>query len=183
MERGSGSEKFGLGSELPDFTLPNVDGKNLGSDFLREGSASLVVFTCNHCPYVIGSEEQMISTLVPYLEQGLKTAAICSNESVNYPDDSFDKMKEKSQKMNLPYPYLHDETQEVAKLFDAACTPELYLFNKDRVLVWHGKPNNNPRDPAQATENHLAIALDQLYSGQELAPSFVPPMGCSIKWK
>ncbi|MEZ4753719.1 MAG: thioredoxin family protein [Bdellovibrionota bacterium] len=183
MERKESSPKLKLGSTMPDFSLPNVDGSAIDAAYMKDGVAALVIFTCNHCPYVIGSEEQMLNTLIPYIEQGLKVAAICANDAEAYPDDSFDKMKEKSKLMNLPYPYLHDESQEVAKLFDAACTPELYLFDKENNLAWHGKPNNNPSNPAKATENHLAIALSQLFAGEAPDPAFVQPMGCSIKWK
>ncbi|MCB0319001.1 MAG: thioredoxin family protein [Bdellovibrionales bacterium] len=183
MERNEASKLLSTYSTIPDFALPNVNGETIDSSYLKAGEAALVIFTCNHCPYVIGSEDLIIETVKPFLKKGLRVVAICSNDATSYPDDSFDKMKEKSEALGLPYPYLHDESQEVAKSFDAACTPELYLFNKDSNLVWHGKPNNNPRDPSQATENHLEIALSQIFSGQTPEPAFVQPVGCSIKWK
>jgi len=183
MERTDSSSKFPLGSKLPGFNLPNVDGRQLGSDYLAGAKASLVVFSCNHCPYVKGSEAFLIDVVKQFAEQGLKTVAISSNDAVQYPEDSFEKMKEKSREMNLPYPYLYDESQQTAKLFDAACTPECYLFDSNQALVFHGTINDSPRDPTKVTNGYLARAIQQVLEGKQPDPSFVHPIGCSIKWK
>ena len=183
MQRASISDKFPIGSVLPSFSLKNVDGRMLGDAYLRGAPASLVVFSCNHCPYVKGSEQMLIETVKKYSGKGLRSVAICSNDAIAYPDDSFEKMKDKAKAQSLPYPYLHDETQNVARAFDAACTPEAYLFNDKGFLVYHGAINNSPKDPSAASINHLEAALEQLFSSKKIEPTFVHPLGCSIKWR
>lgn len=183
MKRESASEKFGIGSALPEFELPNAVGNRSGSDYLCSGSTALVVFTCNHCPYVIGSEDVLLKSVREFEAKGLRTVFICSNDAATYPDDSFENMKAKAESKDFNFPYLHDEEQKVAPLFDAQCTPELFLFGSDHKLVFHGTVSNNNKDASQASENHIQQALEQLVSIGECNPSFVHPFGCSIKWK
>lgn len=183
MERTESSQSFSLGSTLPHFELRNVDGEMLGSSYLASGKAMLVAFLCNHCPYVKGSEEMLIDVVRTFEADGLKTVAINSNDAVKYPEDSFEKMKEKHAQMELPYPYLYDETQDVARLFDAACTPEFYLFDATKTLVYHGTINDSPRDPTSVTKDYLSEAIASVLEGQTPDPQFVHPLGCSIKWK
>ncbi len=183
MLRETASERFALGSAMPQFELKNVDGKKLGASYLKGAKAALVVFTCNHCPYVKGSEEMLVSIVKRYAEQGLKTLTINSNDASQYPDDSFEHMQAKTKAMQLPYPYLYDETQDVARLFDAACTPEFYLFDAAGKLAYHGTINDSPRDPDKVTKDHLSTAIEQVLKGQKPNPSYVHPLGCSIKWK
>lgn len=183
MERTTTSSTFGLGSKLPSFALLNVDGKKLGSEYLQGGKAYLVGFLCNHCPYVKGSEEMLIQAVKRFEADGLKTVTINSNDAVKYPEDSFEKMKEKSAEMRLPYPYLYDESQDVARTFDAACTPEFYLFDRNHTLVYHGTINDSPRDPSKVTKDYLSNAIAAVLEGQVPEPQFVHPLGCSIKWK
>lgn len=183
MERESLSTTFPLGSKLPTFELLNVDGRRLGSEYLKDGKALLVAFSCNHCPYVKGSEEMLISIVHRFESEGLKTVVINSNDAGKYPEDSYDKMKEKAQTMSLPYPYLFDESQHVAKLFDAACTPEFYLFDPSLTLVYHGTINDSPRDPSKVTRDYLSRAIESVLAGHAPDPQFVHPLGCSIKWR
>jgi peroxiredoxin len=183
MQRDYSSSKFPLGSLLPDFELPNVAGNTIGKDFFHAAQAILVVFTCNHCPYVKGSEEMLIDVARKFEPEGLQVVTINSNDPKTYPEDSFDKMRHKSELMELPYPYLFDSSQEVAKAFDAQCTPECYLFDLSKRLVFHGPVNDNPKEPAAARENYLEAALVQLLNGKEPEPGFIRPVGCSIKWK
>ena len=183
MERETISIAFPLGSPLPSFELVNVDGSRLGSEYLSGAKAGLVAFLCNHCPYVKGSEDMLISIVKRFQGEGLKTLAINSNDSAKYPEDSYEKMKEKSVAYALPYPYLHDESQEVARLFDAACTPEFYLFNREGKLVYHGTINDSPRDPSRVTKDHLSKAIEAVLQGKIPESQFVHPLGCSIKWK
>jgi len=183
MERTNRSEKFPLGSKLPTFALKNVDGTSVDSKSLLGGKAALVVFTCNHCPYVKGSEAQLVSVFERHAPRGLRTVTINSNDPVKYPDDSFGNMQIKAREMRLPYPYLFDESQQVAKLFDAACTPECYLFDATGTLVYHGTINDNPKDPTLAKTMHLETAITQLFAGKKPDPAFVHPLGCSIKWR
>lgn len=184
MERSSQSTNFSIGSELPEFSLPNIDGTIVSARTYFEGAKSaLVIFTCNHCPYVKGSEEALNKLVRELLPAGLRVLAISSNDVLQYPEDSFEKMREKSDSLSLPYPYLYDESQEVARQFDAACTPECYLFNADFKLCFHGTINDSPRDPSKASKSYLAHALKQSLAGLNPDPEFVHPIGCSIKWK
>lgn len=183
MQRESASEKFPLGSKLPHFELLNVDGKQLGTSYLLGGKAALVAFMCNHCPYVKGSEEMLMNIVRKFEAQGLKTVAVNANDAVQYPDDDYSHMQLKAREMKLPYPYLHDQTQEVAKLFDAACTPEFYLFDASQKLVYHGAINDSPRDPTKVTKDFLSQAISQTLSGQNPQPSYTHALGCSIKWR
>jgi peroxiredoxin len=183
MERDTISSAFPLGSPMPSFELLNVDGKRLGSDYLAGAKAGLVAFLCNHCPYVKGSEDMLISIVKRFQGEGLKTVVINSNDAVKYPEDSFEKMQEKAVAHALPYPYLHDESQQVARSFDAACTPEFYLFDRDGKLAYHGTINDSPRDPSRVTKDHLSKAIEAVLEGSTPEPQFVHPLGCSIKWK
>jgi peroxiredoxin len=183
MERTATSVTFSLGSKLPTFDLRNVDGKMTGPSYFTNGKAYLVAFLCNHCPYVKGSEEMLITIVRQFEKDGLKTLAISSNDASKYPEDGFEKMVEKAREMNLPYPYLYDETQDVARQFDAACTPEFYLFDRNHTLVYHGTINDSPRDPSKVTKDYLSKAISAALEGQTPNPQFVHPLGCSIKWK
>jgi len=183
MQRSAGSDKFPIGSKLPKFNLPNVDGTSVGDRYLSDGAMSLVVFTCNHCPYVKGSEACLIELVTQYQAKELRVVAISSNDPIQYPDDGFEAMKEKARTMKLPYPYLFDESQLVAKAFDAACTPECYLFDGTQALVFHGAINDSPKNPAAVTNGFLAKALEQLAKGTKPDPQFAHPIGCSIKWR
>jgi peroxiredoxin len=183
MERETISATFPLGSPLPSFELVNVDGTRIGSEYLLGAKAGLVAFLCNHCPYVKGSEDMLISIVKRFQGEGLKTLAINSNDAVKYPEDSYEKMREKAVAHSLPYPYLHDESQEVALLFDAACTPEFYLFDHEGKLVYHGTINDSPRDSSRVTKDYLSKAIESVLEGRTPEPQFVHPLGCSIKWK
>ncbi len=183
MERAALSERLPIGATRPPFSLPNVDGTMVGSEYFEGVRAALVVFTCNHCPYVKGSEKMFLETVQAFADDGLKVVAISSNDAEQYPEDSFDKMKEKAAALTLPFPYLYDETQGVASAFDAQCTPECFLFNAEGKLAYHGKINDNPKDPAAAKINYLDLAIRQVLQKGMAEPNFVHPLGCSIKWK
>jgi len=183
MQRGTLSTTFPLGSPLPEFSLKNVDGSTIGADYLKGGKVALVVFTCNHCPYVKGSEAMLIEIVKRFEPLGMRTAAINANDPAAYPDDSFEKMCEKAAALKLPYPYLWDETQGVARSFDAACTPECYLFDGSHNLVFHGAINDNPKDGGRPRTDFLSPAIEAVLAGAKPAKQFAHPIGCSIKWK
>lgn len=183
MKRECTSAEFGLGSKMPEFSLKNVNEEAVSNGYFEGAKARLVVFTCNHCPYVKGSDRALNEVVDSRLEKGLSVVAISSNDAVKYPDDSFEKMQEKHKSLKLKYPYLYDESQEVARSFDAACTPECYLFNENNELVFHGTINDSPSNESNATKPYLATAIDQLLAGKKPEPSYVHPIGCSIKWK
>jgi len=176
------SQAFPKGSKLPEFNLKDTAGNMLTNDFFNT-KASLVVFTCNHCPYVKGSDKMLIDTVHSFLDKGLKAVFISSNDAAQYPEDSYEKMIEKSNQYNFQFPYLYDQTQEIAKSFDAACTPECYLFNENQELVFHGTINDNPREPEKASKNYIKTAIESVLNGDTPNPAFVNPLGCSIKWR
>ena len=183
MDRTQASNILSIGSPLPFFSLRGVDGSTISSDYFIGARAALVVFSCNHCPYVKGSEEMLIKIVHNFQKQGLKAVAISSNDAAQYPEDSFELMQKKSKDMDLPFPYLYDETQEVAKSFDAACTPECYLFDSNQHLAYHGTINDNPRDKTRVNQDYLSAAIENVLAGKKPEPEFVHPIGCSIKWR
>ena len=183
MQRDATSSSFPIGSTLPEFELPSVGGGMVGSQYLKGAKAAMVIFSCNHCPYVKGSEQRIIDIVRAFEPKGLRTVVINSNDALQYPEDSFEKMKEKALQWKLPYPYLYDESQQVAALFDAECTPEIYVFNSESKLAFHGTVNDNPRNREQAKVEYLTRAIEQILAGHPADPSFVHPVGCSIKWK
>lgn len=183
MERFEGSDKFPIGSSMPVFSLRSTDESTINNAYFEGARASLVVFSCNHCPYVKGSEDMLIAIVRRFESEGLRTVAINSNDASRYPEDDFNHMVQKAEKKRLPYPYLFDESQQVAKLFDAACTPECFLFDSTLKLVYHGAIGDNPEDPSARRNDYLTPAIEQTIAGRYPQPSFKRPMGCSIKWK
>lgn len=183
MERESLSVKFPLGSRLPEFSLAATDSKTYSQQYFKDAKAGLVVFTCNHCPYVKGSEVELYDLIARGSLLGLKALLISSNDARQYPEDSFELMQKKHLEQNLPCPYLYDADQSVARLFDAQCTPECYLFNQAGELAYHGALNDSPRDVTKVTRHSLSNAIDQVLAGSSVASAFEHPIGCSIKWK
>lgn len=180
MERTELSTNFKMGDKLPSFKLKATNSEMFDSSELS-GKPSVIFFTCNHCPYVKGSEDALVKIANQFSEV-VNFVGINSNDSTQYPEDSFDKMVEKVKTYKLPYTYLHDEDQMVAQKFDAACTPEFYLFNSKLELVYHGTINNSPRDPSAVVEHYLEDAINQVLQEKKCSPEFVHPIGCSIKW-
>jgi peroxiredoxin len=183
MERTTSSSTLKIGGKLPEFNLKSTSGDMISESYFEGAKGALVIFTCNHCPYVKGSEKHLLSYVREYLKKGLKVVAVSANDPEKYPEDGFEKMKERALELSLPYPYLFDESQEVAKRFDAACTPECYLFNASLDLIYHGTINDSVRDPAHVKNHYLLEAIKQLFSEETVNPSYVNPIGCSIKWK
>jgi peroxiredoxin len=182
-ERSSPNTKLPIGSKLPSFSLPAAQGGSVDSSSLIGAEALIVAFTCNHCPYVKGSELSLIKLVRAHQKEGLTAIAISSNDAVQYPEDSFEKMKQHAIDLDLPYRYLYDESQAVAKAFDAVCTPEFFLFDRAGILVYHGAINDSPRDPSKVKVDFLGTAVRQLLAGKSPEPNFVSPLGCSIKWR
>ena len=170
-----------LGSDAPYFDLPDTNGKNIAIDNF-EADALVVIFTCNHCPYAKAVEDRLILLGNEY---GNKTdfVLISSNEVENYPDDSPEKMAERHAAKNYPFPYLFDETQEVAKAYSAVCTPDIFLYNKDRKLEYRGRLDDNWKEPENVTREELRMAIDAVLNGNEIEFDQIPSMGCNIKWK
>lgn len=171
-----------IGSKAPDFDLPGVDGRNytLGS---FEGKAVVVVmFTCNHCPYVQAYEDRLVALQRDYASKGVNLVAINSNETVNYPEDSFEKMVARAEEKNFNFPYLRDESQSVAAAYGAQCTPEMFLLDASRILRYRGRVDDNWQQPAKVKRGYLREAIDAVLGGRKIKEPFIPAIGCSIKW-
>jgi peroxiredoxin len=172
-----------LGSPMPEFSLPDPDGVTYNGKELTGENGLLVAFTCNHCPYAIAVWPRLVELAKLGKTLGIATAAINPNINPNYPEDAPDKMKIKTQEWGIFFPYLIDESQATAKAFKAQCTPDLYLFDKDQKLAYHGRIDDNWEDATKVTRHELKEALEALGSGQAVPTEQRPSMGCSIKWK
>ncbi|MCD8539142.1 MAG: thioredoxin family protein [Leadbetterella sp.] len=181
------SNMINLGTVAPDFRLPDViSGKELSPDELQGGKGTLIMFICNHCPYVIHVMPEIIRLAADYTSKGIGFIAISSNDVAAYPRDSPEKMKEFAASWEMDFPYLYDETQRVARAYDAACTPDFYLFDGGLKLAYRGRlDESRPREdnPKPLTGKDLRGALSALLSGEPLSEIQFPSMGCNIKWK
>lgn len=171
-----------IGNKAPNFELPATDGTTYKlSDF--ENSKYLVVFfTCNHCPYVIGSDEVTRETANKYAAKGVKFVGISSNSVNTYPEDSFPDMIKRMEKYKFPWLYLFDESQEIAKAYGALRTPHFYVFNEKRELVYTGRGVDSPRDTSKMTVNDLDRVLGELTDGKAISIPLTNPIGCNVKW-
>ena len=172
-----------LRERLVPFSLPATDGVTVSSEQFAGTPVLGVVFWCNHCPYVKAWEDRMIALQRAYTGRGVQLVMISSNDPAAYPDDSFEAMKTRVGEKAYPFPYLFDETQEVARRFGATRTPEVFLFDRARVLRYHGAPDDNFEDPAAVTHHYVRDAIDALLADREPGNTATPPKGCSIKWK
>ncbi len=170
-----------IGSPAPGFNLPGVDGKTYSLHSMEDKQALVVIFSCNHCPYVQAYEGRIKKIQEDY--KGVVIVAINSNEDVNYPDDSFENMKKRAAEQKFNFLYLRDEDQSVARAYDATHTPEIFLFDKERKLVFHGKIDDNWQEPNKVQNHYLRNALDELLAGKEISVPETFTIGCTIKWK
>ncbi len=177
------SKGMPVGTPAPPFSLPGVDGKDWSLDSFAGAELLVVVFTCNHCPYAIASEDRLLEIQADYGKKGVQLVAISCNDAENYPADSFDQMKKRSADKGFTFPYLYDESQSVARAYDAVCTPDIFVFDRDRKLVYNGRIDDNWQEPAQVTRRDLRAVLDAALQGRAVDFEHVPSMGCSIKWK
>ena len=178
--------QLAIGQPAPDFKLTNVDGSVVSlSDFQGKVKALCVVFWCNHCPYVIKSEDRLIALVKDFRNKGVAVIAISSNDVVNYPQDGPARMKEQSAKKGYNFPYLYDEDQSVAQAFGAKTTPHVFLFDGEMKLRYRGAIDDNTNDPAAVKVQFLRKALEAVLAGKPESIDTVktPPVGCSIKWK
>jgi len=171
-----------LGAAAPDFHLPGVDGREYTLGSFKEAKVLIVVFSCNHCPAVIGSQDRMIRMCKDYKPKGVEMIAINSNEDKNHPDDSFEKMKQRAREKGFPFPYVRDETQEVALAYGALRTPHFYVFDGQRRLCYTGRMDDNPYDASKAASHDLRNALDALLAGKKPPVELTNPIGCNVKW-
>lgn len=170
-----------LGSVAPYFNLPDTFGKNLSiEDF--DSELLVIVFTCNHCPYAKAVEDRLIKLGKEY-KNDVDFVLISSNDSENYPEDSPKKMAERHAEKGYPFPYLFDETQEIAKAYSAVCTPDIFLYNGDRKLEYRGRIDDNWQNPEQVEREELKMAIEAALNGKTVDFEQKPSMGCNIKWK
>lgn len=174
-----------LGTMAPDFTLPDtVSGKNISLSDVKGSNGTIVIFLCNHCPYVIHINEELVKLCNDYAAKGIGSVGISSNDVENYPDDSPEKMKIHAETEKYPFPYLYDEDQSVAKAYDAACTPDFYLFDGEGKLYYRGRlDDSRPKSDTPLTGKDLRDAIDGMLEGQEAPKLQYPSGGCNIKWK
>jgi len=177
------TQLLAFGEPAPDFNLPGVDGKNYRLfDYKNKTKSVVVIFACNHCPYVQAYEDRMIQISRDYVEKGVQFFVINANETKNYPEDSFEKMKARAKLKKFPYPYLRDEDQKVAESFGAGCTPEVFLLDTSLKLCYHGRIDDNWQEPQNAKQHYLRDALDAVLGGKPVLRPETHPIGCSIKW-
>ena len=179
------SNMLPLGTKAPDFTLTDtVSDTSKSLSELSGKKGTVIMFICNHCPFVIHVNEMLVEIAKNYSEKGIGFIAISSNDVVNYPQDSPDKMKVHARDHNYPFPYLYDASQEIAKSYDAACTPDIYLFDGKLELVYRGQlDDSRPGNGIPVTGKDLIYALDCLLNGVENQNPQKPSIGCNIKWK
>jgi peroxiredoxin len=175
-----------LGTIAPEFELIDVVSNESISlkSVSNDKKATVIIFICNHCPYVIHVNEELIRLANEYIGKGVAFVAISSNDIVKYPQDGPEEMKKNAKKLGYPFPYLFDEDQQVARAYDAACTPDLYVFDSNLVLVYRGRlDESKPNNGIPLTGQDLRNALDAVLSGKPVSDKQYPSMGCNIKWK
>ena len=183
-----------IGQPAPDFDLPGTDGKRHSLHAFDGCRVLVVAFTCNHCPYVVGSEERMIEFCLRYAPKGVGFVAINSNETDNHPTDSMQHMIERAKERNFPFPYLRDDAQKVARAYGALRTPHFYVFTHEAcgggthptgqwLLRYTGRMDDNPRQPGMERTHELRDAVDALLCGRKPPVEVTNPIGCNVKWK
>jgi len=171
-----------LGQSALDFTLPATDGNTYSLSDFDDAKALVLFFTCNHCPYVVGSDEVTRATAKTFASQGVRFVGINSNSVHTYAEDSFDHMVRRMEEHQFPWVYLHDASQDVARAYGALRTPQFYVFDQDRKLVYTGRGVDSPRDTSNMTVNDLEKALTELLAGQAISTPLTNPIGCNVKW-
>lgn len=171
-----------LGRTAPDFRLPGTDGRTYSLADFADAKTLVVFFTCNHCPYVTGSDESTRKTAERFAAQGVRFVGINANSINTHPQDSFPHMVERMQQQRFPWIYLHDASQDVARAYGALRTPHFYVFDRQRKLVYTGRGVDSPRDASRVTVNNLADALDDIVAGRPVRTPKTNPIGCNVKW-
>ena len=172
-----------LGTPAPDFQLPGTDGRTYSLGSFKNKEVLVIVFMCNHCPYVKAVLPRLIDLQNRYADRSVQFVGINANDAEKYPDDSMENMKKVAKEKNIPFPYLFDDTQEVAKAYDAVCTPDPYVFGPERKLLYRGRVDDNWEHPEKVTRRDLENAINAVLEGKPMLKEQIPSMGCSIKWK
>ena len=166
-----------------DFLLDGIDGRTHSLESYSEKKIIVIIFMCNHCPYVKAVLKRIIDLQNEFIDRGVQFIGINPNDATRYPDDSLENMKIIAKENDFSFPYLIDPSQEVAKSYDAVCTPDFYVYDKNRKLVYRGRIDDNWEDSEKVTQQNLKLALEKTISGEVITGEQIPSMGCSIKWK
>jgi peroxiredoxin len=172
-----------IGERAPDFRLPATDGKTYALNDFEKDPVLVIFFTCNHCPYVIGSDESTRQTAEKFSPRGVRFVAINSNSRNTYAEDDFPHMVKRMREEKFPWIYLHDESQEVARAYGALRTPHFYVFDRDRRLIYTGRAVDNPRQAERSKTHDLDRALEEHLSGKPITMPMTNPIGCNVKWE
>ncbi len=172
-----------LGQQAPDFKLPATDGSTYRLSDFGDAEVLAIFFTCNHCPYVIGSDEVTCQTAKKYAPQGVKFVGINSNSKNTYAEDDFHHMVARMDEYKFPWLYLRDESQEIAKAYGALRTPHFFVFDKERKLIYTGRGVDNPRQASKITTNDLERVLEEYLAGKPISVPLTNPIGCNVKWE
>ncbi len=175
-------QKIKFGTLIPDFSLPGTDGKTYPKNNFGNGSPLLVMFICNHCPYVKAIEDRLIALAHDLKTLNINTVAISSNDEIHYPEDSYANMKKRAAEKHYPFVYLHDKTQSVAKAFGAVCTPDFFVYDHNGKLAYRGRLDDSWQDTALVKTRELFDAALELSQNKKISRPQTPSMGCSIKW-
>ena len=174
--------KLKIGDNMLDFNLPSIDGKNYSLNDFNNKKILVLVFMCNHCPYVQAYTERFIKMQKEYTDKSIQFIGINSNDENNYPEDSFEKMKVYARIRGINFPYLRDADQKTAKDYGAQCTPEIFVFDEKRKLRYHGRVDDNYQDSSAVKSPDLRNAIEALVQGKKVPAEMTPAIGCSIKW-
>lgn len=172
-----------LGSKAPDFNLKATDGKSYSLSDFKDAKVLVIFFTCNHCPYVIGSDELTRATADKYAPNGVVFVGINSNSPNTYPEDSYENMITRMEENRFPWIYLYDNTQDIARNYGALRTPHFFIFDKDRKLIYTGRGVDSPRDSQKVKVNDLDKALAEHLAGRPITTPLTNPIGCNVKWE
>ena len=173
-----------LGTPAANFSLPGTDGQTHSLSNYSDAKILGIIFICNHCPYVHAVLSRLIAIQSDYADKGVQLVGINANDGSQYPDDNFSNMQKAVEEQGINFPYLHDESQEVARAYQAQCTPDLFIFDANRQLAYHGRIDDNWQEPDQVTRHELREALDTILAGESIPEDDQKPsIGCSIKWK
>ena len=177
------SGKENLNTSVIDFSLKGTDERTYSPGDFKDKDILIIIFMCNHCPYVKAVTDRFVSFQKKYAGRNVQLIGINSNDAVSYPEDSFENMKLYADEYGMNFPYLYDETQEVARKYDAVCTPDIYLYDKDRILRYRGRLDDNWKDEDHVTVKDLEKATELILDGKTIDFDQIPSMGCSIKWR
>ena len=177
------SQTIPFSAKAPDFSLPGIDGKNYSLADFKGRKALVIIFMCNHCPYVKACIDRLIALQNEFGSAGAQFVGINANDDKDYPEDNFENMKKFAAEHKINFPYLRDETQKTAKAFDAVCTPDIFVYDENFELAYHGRIDDNWQEQEKVTQRELSQALNALLAGEKPVQDQKPSMGCSIKWK